>query len=49
MTLDEAHRLSHLVKDRLLAAFPSLADVIIHIEPPGGYDGYESRQVTTVT
>ena len=34
MTLDEAHRLSHLVKDRLLEAFPSLADVIIHIEPP---------------
>ena len=34
MTLDEAHRLSHLVKDRLLAAFPALADVIIHIEPP---------------
>jgi len=34
MRLDEAHRLSHLVKDRLLEAFPSLADVIIHIEPP---------------
>ena len=34
MTLDEAHRLSHLVKDRLLEAFPALADVIIHIEPP---------------
>jgi cation diffusion facilitator family transporter len=35
MRLDEAHRLSHLVKDRLLQAFPALADVIIHIEPPG--------------
>lgn len=34
MRLDEAHRLSHLVKDRLQAAFPTLADVIIHIEPP---------------
>ena len=34
MALDEAHRLSHLVKDRLLVAFPALADVIIHIEPP---------------
>jgi cation diffusion facilitator family transporter len=33
-SLEEAHRLSHVVKDRLLAAFPSLADVIIHIEPP---------------
>jgi cation diffusion facilitator family transporter len=36
MTLQEAHRLSHGVKDRLLAEFPSLVDVIIHIEPPPG-------------
>ena len=34
MRLDEAHRLSHLVKDKLQAAFPEVADVIIHIEPP---------------
>jgi len=34
MRLDEAHRLSHVVKDRLMAQFPQLADVIIHIEPP---------------
>ena len=34
MRLDEAHTLSHLVKDRLMAAFPSLGDVVIHIEPP---------------
>ena len=34
MRLDEAHRLSHLVKDRLQEAFPEVADVIIHIEPP---------------
>jgi len=34
MRLDEAHRLSHVVKDRLRAQFPQLADVIIHIEPP---------------
>jgi cation diffusion facilitator family transporter len=33
MRLDEAHRLSHVVKDRLMAQFPALADVIIHIEP----------------
>jgi cation diffusion facilitator family transporter len=32
--LAEAHRLSHVVKDRLLESFPALADVIIHIEPP---------------
>lgn len=35
MPLAEAHRLSHVVKGQLLAAFPTLADVIIHIEPPG--------------
>jgi cation diffusion facilitator family transporter len=34
LTLAEAHRLSHVVKDRLMAAFPSLQDVVIHIEPP---------------
>ena len=33
MPLEEAHRLSHVVKDRLLAAFPALGDVVIHIEP----------------
>lgn len=32
--LDSAHATSHLVKDRLMARFPSLADVVIHIEPP---------------
>lgn len=34
MRLDEAHALSHVVKDRLLEQYPALADVIIHIEPP---------------
>lgn len=33
-TLMEAHRLSHVVKDRLLDAFPQIKDAIIHIEPP---------------
>jgi len=33
-TLHEAHRLSHIVKDRLLEAYPQIADAIIHIEPP---------------
>jgi cation diffusion facilitator family transporter len=35
-TLHEAHRLSHIVKDRLLEAYPQIADAIIHIEPPPG-------------
>ncbi len=34
MPLHEAHRLSHVVKDRLMEAFPQIADAIIHIEPP---------------
>lgn len=33
-TLYEAHRLSHVVKDRLMERFPQIADAIIHIEPP---------------
>jgi cation diffusion facilitator family transporter len=33
-SLFEAHRLSHVVKDRLLDAFPQIKDAIIHIEPP---------------
>ena len=33
-TLYEAHRLSHVVKDRILSAYPQVADAIIHIEPP---------------
>ena len=34
MPLDEAHRLSHVVKDRLMARFPQIKDAVIHIEPP---------------
>ena len=33
-TLFEAHRLSHVVKDRLMERYPQIADAIIHIEPP---------------
>jgi cation diffusion facilitator family transporter len=34
MPLVEAHRLSHVVKDRLMERFPHIADAVIHIEPP---------------
>ena len=34
MPLKDAHSSSHVVKDRLMAKFPQLADVVIHIEPP---------------
>jgi cation diffusion facilitator family transporter len=34
MRLTEAHELSHVVKDRLMAKYPQIADAVIHIEPP---------------
>lgn len=34
MRLTEAHDISHVVKDRLMARYPQIADAIIHIEPP---------------
>ena len=34
MPLQDAHATSHVVKDKLMAKFPQLADVVIHIEPP---------------
>ena len=34
MRLDEAHHVSHVVKDRLMEHFPQIKDAIIHIEPP---------------
>jgi divalent metal cation (Fe/Co/Zn/Cd) transporter len=32
--LDEAHEISHVVKDRLMTRYPQIVDAIIHIEPP---------------
>lgn len=34
MRLDQAHRLSHVVKDRIMARYPQVKDAVIHIEPP---------------
>ena len=34
MPLDDAHRVSHVVKDRLIQRFPQIKDAVIHIEPP---------------
>jgi cation diffusion facilitator family transporter len=37
MPLTQAHALSHVVKDRLMARYPQIVDAVIHIEPaPGG-------------
>lgn len=32
--LDEAHEISHQVKDRLMSRYPQIGDVVIHLEPP---------------
>jgi cation diffusion facilitator family transporter len=34
MRLDQAHRISHVVKDRIMARYPQVKDAVIHIEPP---------------
>lgn len=34
MRLDQAHSLSHVVKDRIMTRFPHIKDAVIHIEPP---------------
>ena len=34
MPLVEAHDISHVVKDKLMARYPQIADAVIHIEPP---------------
>lgn len=33
LTVAEGHRIGHRVKERLLADFPSLRDVLVHLEP----------------
>jgi cation diffusion facilitator family transporter len=34
MRLDDAHRLSHVVKDHIMARYPQVKDAVIHLEPP---------------
>lgn len=34
LRLDEAHNISHQVKDTVMTKYPEIADAIIHIEPP---------------
>ncbi len=34
MRLDDAHRISHIVKDRIMARYPQVKDAVIHLEPP---------------
>ncbi len=33
ITVEQGHRIGHQVKDRLLAQFPALRDVLVHLEP----------------
>jgi cation diffusion facilitator family transporter len=41
MTVEEGHRISHEVKDRLIHEFAPLRDVLVHLEPHG--EGCEER------
>jgi cation diffusion facilitator family transporter len=34
MRLEDAHHISHVVKDRIMARYPQIKDAVIHIEPP---------------
>jgi cation diffusion facilitator family transporter len=34
MRLEDAHRISHVVKDLIMARYPQIKDAVIHIEPP---------------
>ncbi|RMG35764.1 MAG: cation transporter [Planctomycetota bacterium] len=36
MSVEEGHRLGHEVKSRLLHTFPTLRDVLVHLEPASG-------------
>jgi cation diffusion facilitator family transporter len=42
MRLHDAHAVSHIVKDRLMARFPQVKDAVIHIEPPPGSQNFKS-------
>jgi cation diffusion facilitator family transporter len=48
MRLEDAHAVSHVVKDLLMERYPQIADAVIHIEPPPiGWnpEGLEGRGV----
>lgn len=48
LTVDEGHRIGHQAKDRLLAQFPTLRDVLVHLEPyphtHGGLDAVDASE-----
>lgn len=43
MRLDDAHAISHVVKDRIMSRFPQIKDAVIHIEPPPSHEGSPHR------
>lgn len=38
LSVREAHRIAHLVKDQIRAELPEIADVLVHVEPGGDSD-----------
>jgi cation diffusion facilitator family transporter len=43
MRLVDAHAISHVVKDRLMAQYPQITDAVIHLEPPPPPDRRPTR------
>ena len=41
ITIQEGHRIGHLVKDRLIESDLPIVDVVVHVEPAHGVDGSE--------
>jgi divalent metal cation (Fe/Co/Zn/Cd) transporter len=39
LTVTEAHRLGHQVKDWLMAELPEILDIVIHLEPTPKAEG----------
>ncbi len=48
MTVEDGHRIAHLVKDKLLSHFAPLRDVLVHLEPsPNGHRAVTQRAGAT--
>jgi cation diffusion facilitator family transporter len=47
MRLDQAHHVSHVVKDRIMVRFPQIKDAVIHIEPPPRGGSVQNKEQRT--
>ena len=49
LTVRQAHRIAHAVKDLITGRWPEVADVLVHVEPHGGARGNSSGQTDKPT